>query len=138
VNLRQTHPNLYKAYFIYGIVSIAIGLNFIFLNPTFMQLDLPKLGVGTVFLIVGLAQLFFLIIYQRATLLRLAMSAIVTVIFFWSFALIFDFFRLEQTSLQLPIVFLGFAVLGLPLMIEPSSNPLTDKNGVNGKNGNKV
>jgi hypothetical protein len=133
MNLRRTHPNLYKAYTVYAALNVALGLNFLFLNPTFDPLDIPKAIPGAVFLTLGLAELSFLNIFRNAALLRLTMATAITSMFFWCGALTFDFFRLEQTSLQLPLTFLGLAVLGMPLLAEPSVNPITDaRNGVGG------
>lgn len=127
MNLRQTHPNLYKVYLVYGLLCVALGLNFIFLNPTFDPLDIPKQVPGAILLALGGATLFFLRVVRRATWLRVTMASIITVMFFWCGALVFDFFRLAQTSLQLPITFAALGALGIPLMIEPPVNPTTSK-----------
>lgn len=128
MDLRRTHPNLYGVYLVYGFLCIALGLNFLFLNPTFDPLDIPKQVPGGVFMALGVSVLTFLQVRRNATLLRVSMASLVAVLFFWCAALIFDFFRLGQTSLQLPITFLALAALGIPLTIEPAVNPVTSKN----------
>jgi hypothetical protein len=125
LNLRRTHPNLYVAYTVYACISIGLGLNFLFLNPTFDPLDIPKQVPGVVFLALGLTKLVCLNFVRRHGPLRLTMATAITIMFFWSGALIFDFFRLAQTSLQLPITFLGLAATGMPLLAEPPINPVT-------------
>lgn len=127
MNLKRSHPNLYKAYLVYAFLCISLGLNFIFLNPTFDPLDISKQVPGYIFLLLGVATLFFLRVYRNATWLRVTMASIITVMFFWCGALVFDFFRLAQTSLQLPITFAALGALGIPLMIEPPINPTTSE-----------
>lgn len=134
MDLRRTHPNLFRVYATYGFLCIALGLNFLFLKPTFNPLDVPKVVPGWVFLVLGVTVLTFLRAFRSATLLRAAMASTVAILFFWCGTLTFHFFQLSQTSLQLPITFLALGVLGIPLTIEPSINPVTNKNG-NGDNG---
>lgn len=127
MNLRRSHPNLYRAYLVYGLMCVALGLNFIFLNPTFDPLDIPKQVPGAIFLALGSASLFFLRVWRRATWLRVAMAVTIGAMFFWCGALVFDFFRLAQTSLQLPITFAALGALGIPLMLEPPVNLTTSE-----------
>jgi predicted membrane channel-forming protein YqfA (hemolysin III family) len=130
--LSQSHPNLYKAFTAYALISLALGLNFIFLKPTFDPLGVPKGLIGAIFLALGSTKLLLLNVYRSLRLLRLVMAMAIGVMLFWTGALTLAFFKLGQTSLQLPITYLGLSILGMPLLVEPSVNPITDKNGVNG------
>jgi hypothetical protein len=127
LNLKQTHPNLYRGFMAYGLLSVALGLNFLVLNPTFEPFGIPKDLCGVVFLALGLSQLVWLNVVRHTALLRLTMAATIGVMFFWAAINTAEFFRLGQTSLQLPIVFYGLAALGMPLLTEPSTNPLTSQ-----------
>lgn len=125
---RDSHPNLFRAYALYGFLCVALGLNFLFLNPTFDPLGIPKCVPGVAFLALGVAVLMSLT-FRNVALLRVTLASLVAVMFFWCGALTFDFFRLGQTSLQLPITFMALGALGIPLTIEPLLNPVTSKNG---------
>lgn len=136
--MRNTHPNLYKTYMAYAVLSIALGLNFIYLTPTFMPLDMPKYPIGLAFLGCGAIKLTLLVLsevfpltYMRSWL-RLSLSMSITIYSFWAGATTFDFFRFSQTSMQLPLMYMGAAVVGYILLLEPFTNPATEKNG-NGK-----
>jgi hypothetical protein len=136
--LSQTHPNLYKAFMVYALISLALGANFIFLKPTFDPLNIPKGLIGAIFVGLGVIKLLLLNVYHSLRLLRLVMAIAIGVMLFWTGALTLDFFKLGQTSLQLPLTYLGLSVLGMPLLVEPSVNPLTDKNGINGEHGKEL
>lgn len=125
--MRDTHPNLYKTYMAFAVLSIALGLNFLFLTPAFMPLDIPEWLIGLTLLGCGLSKLTLLILNSHMTLLRSSMALSVAIYSFWAAALTFDFFRLSQTSLQLPICYMGLAALGLVLLAEPFTNPATGK-----------
>lgn len=123
--MRNTHPNLYKTYVTYALLSIALGLNFLFLRPAFMPLDMPRWPIGLVFLGCGVSKLLALMLPSPHVLLRLSMSLSVAIYTFWGGLLTFEFVRLSQTSLQLPLTYIGLAVLGVILLTEPLVNPAT-------------
>lgn len=135
--MRETHPTLYLTYMAYAVLSIWLGWNFLYLNPTFDPLDIPKWSIGAVFLGLGLSQAVLMNIFPNGRakgVARLLMALTIAVIIFWTGALTTDFFKYHQTSLQLPITYAALAVIGLALLLEPSVNPLTSKNnGVNGR-----
>jgi hypothetical protein len=136
--LSRTHPNLYKAFTVYALISLALGFNFIFLKPTFDPLNIPKGLIGVIFVGLGMTKLILLNVYRDLRLLRLVMAIAIGVMLFWTGALTLAFFKLGQTSLQLPLTYLGLSVLGMPLLVEPPLNPLTDKNGINGEHGKEL
>lgn len=129
---RKAHPNLYYAVTAGALGCVALGLNFIFLKPAFNPLDIPKEIFGILFLALGLAKLYFVNFY-RVKVLRSLMALEVSLMFFYSLLLIFQFFQLNQTSLQLPITYLIIVALEYPLLVEPFINPVTstgDENDV--------
>lgn len=128
--MRNTHPTLYKTYLAYGLLTVALGLNFVFLTPAFMPLSASKWVVGNAFLACGFINL--LILLKTTTWLRLSMMLSVALYAFWAGALTVDFFRLSQTSMQLPLTYFGLAALGIFLLTEPFVNPATQTNGTNG------
>lgn len=125
--MRNAHPTLYRTYLIYAVLSIALGLNFLFLTPAFMPLDIPKWPIGLALLGCGLTKLELLLLGRNSTWLRPSMALSVAIYSFWGGALTFDFVRLSQTSMQLPLCYLGLAALGLVLLDEPFTNPATVK-----------
>lgn len=117
---------------VYSLACISLGLNFLFLNPTFNPLDIPKWTIGAIFTLLGLSELIFLNVpvdNTRKTIVRILMALIIGVMFFWAGALTIDFFERSQTSLQLPITYLVIAFLGIATLLEPTVNPITNKNG---------
>lgn len=125
--MRNTHPTLYKTYIVYALLSIALGLNFWFLTPPFMPLEVPKSTISLAFLGCGTIKLTLLLLSSSHTWLRLSMALSVVIYSFWAAALTYSFFSESQTSLQLPLTFIGLAVLGTLLLIEPFTNPATAK-----------
>lgn len=125
--MKDTHPNLWRAYLVFALLSITLGLNFLFLTPAFMPLDIPELLIGLTLLGCGISKLTLLILNSYMALLRSSMALSVTIYSFWAGALTFDFIRLSQTSLQLPLTYIGLASLGLILLTEPFANPATEK-----------
>lgn len=125
--MRNTHPNLYKTYITYAVLSVALGLNFLFLTPTFMPLDVPKWPIGFTLLACGVTKLMLLVPDLNSIWLRRSMALSVMIYSFWAAALTYDFFRLSQTSLQLPLTYMGLATVGLLLLLEPFTNPATEK-----------
>lgn len=125
--MRNTHPNLYKTYVAYAALSIALGLNFLFLTPTFMPLEVPKWPIGLLLLGCGLTKLVLLARNSSNIWLRRSMALSVAIYSFWAMALTFDFFRLFQTSMQLPLTYIGLSSLGVLLLLEPFINPATAK-----------
>lgn len=125
--MRNAHPNLYLTYMAYALLSIALGLNFLFLTPTFMPLDIDKWPIGLAFLSCGFVKLALLLFSSNHTWLRSVMALTVAMFAFWAGMTTFDFFRLSQTSLQLPLTYMGLAALGFLLLTEPFINPATEK-----------
>lgn len=131
--MRDTHPNLWKTYLAYAVLSIALGLNFLFLTPTFMPLDIPEWLIGLTLLACGVFKLDLLLLNSHNKWLRLSMALSVFIYSFWAVATTYDFFRLSQTSMQLPLTYMGLAVLGFLLLLEPAINPATANGKLNGK-----
>lgn len=125
--LRDSHPNLYNAIMVYGVLMIALGLNFILLTPAFDPLGISKYIFGVVFVGIGLCKLVVLNFYRSPALVRLVVAVNVSVLFFFGGLLVAGFFQLGQTSLQLPITYFGLALIELPLLREPWLNPVTEK-----------
>lgn len=123
--MRTAHPNLYGMYITYALLGIALGLNFIFLHPAFQPLGIPKWTIGAAFVVCGAIQLTLLLFVWNPTALRLLMALAVALMTFWAAVLTWEYFRLHQTSLQLPITYVGLAALGFLLLAEPFINPVT-------------
>lgn len=124
INVRKTHPNLYWLLMFLAATSIALGLNFVFLQPTFHIFDAPNVLWGTIFLLTGSARFIALNIYRRLRLVRATVA----------FSAVYMAFLAVGTgepwldgvgSLQLPILYAGLALLQVPLLMEPFVNPET-------------
>lgn len=131
--MRNTHPNLWKTYMAFAVLSMALGLNFLFLTPTFMPLDVPKWPIGIALMGCSLIKLALLLLNGSNKQLRLSMSLSVLIYSFWAVATTYDFFSRSLTSMQLPLTYMGLAALGFLLLLEPAINPATANGKLNGK-----
>lgn len=126
--MRLSHPILWKQYLVYALVSLALGVNFIIATPAFMPLSTPKFPVGLPFVGCGLLLLVFLVpLKSDHNWLRRFMALTLGIFLFWAGALTVDFVRLSQTSMQLPICYIGLLAWGYFLLEEPPINPATAK-----------
>lgn len=124
VSLRKTHPNLFIALNILALTSVALSINFYFSKPTFNPYDIDKEVVAVVFFILGISQLIVLTLYHNLKLVRLAVAASVGILLFWGISNTQQGFQ-GKASFQLPILYIALALLQLPLLIEPRTNPMT-------------
>lgn len=131
--LRLTHPNLYGAFMVLAIMTVALGLNFIFKTPSFNPFNIPKGTTGVLFLIVGVTEMILLNMSRRLGMTRSSMVAGVALHLFWGVILALAALVEKATSYQLPIYVLGVVGLAYFLVIEPHMNPLTDKNEKGGQ-----
>lgn len=132
VNLRLTNPTLYRHGLAFALVSVSLGLNFIFTKPTFNPYQIDKHLIGSIFLGLGIATLVCIMIVRNLKLIRLTMALGVAYMMFWGIGTSITFFT-GKTSLQLFVLYMYIAVVQLCLLLEPFVNPLTGKNGGNGK-----
>jgi hypothetical protein len=124
VKVRKTHPNLFRMILAYGIINVALGINFWVFTPAFLVWGLPNSVWGTIFLALGVAKITSLAIYRNLTLVRATMALAV------AYMLFFGAGTLEPTlqgkaSAQLAILYAGLALLQIPLLLEPFINPWT-------------
>lgn len=125
VNIRLTHPLVYKLLTAFAVLFVLLAVNFWTSNPTFNPFDINKNWVGAVFLVLGGWQLFWLNAIHNLGMVRLGTSTVV------GFAVAWGGGNLQQTfagkaSFQLPLVFF-FAIAAVHWLIlqEPVFNPLT-------------
>lgn len=124
IDVRKTHPNLYRMIMLLGGTCLLLGLNFLVLNPTFLIFNLPNQIWGISFLLIGTAKIVFLNISRKLVLVRLAMSF--AVIYYMLLAIGTSQPFLEGTgSLQLPILYTCIAFIQFVLLLEPFINPWT-------------
>lgn len=126
LNIRNSHPNLYRGILTVSLISIALALNFFFTNPTFNPYGIHKTVVGGIFLGLGSAKLLFLIVYRNLQYLRLVMTAQIMFMLFWGGGSVITYIQ-GKTSVQLMVLYGGLAMLEVFLLIEPVVNPMTKK-----------
>lgn len=124
IDVRKTHPNLWRSVMLYASVNMLLGLNFLVLQPTFLIYDQSNYLWGVIFLAAGLAKVVFLNFYRSLRNVRLTMAFEVSFMFFIALGATQPFLEGEG-SLQLPILYVGMALLELPMLIEPFVNPWT-------------
>lgn len=74
IKIKFSHPNLYHGILTFSLINIALGLNFYFTNPTFNPYGIDKMIIGTVFLILGLAKVIFLVFWHNIRAVRVTMA----------------------------------------------------------------
>lgn len=126
IRLRRTHPNLYSSLMVYGLLNIALALNFIFLTPAFDPLGINKYIFGVIFIVMGAVKILALNIAAPPRFLRFTVAANVSLFLFFGGILVAGFFSEGQTSLQLPLTYFGLAFIEYPLLKEPLVNPVTE------------
>lgn len=126
VNIRLSHPNLYKGIVTFAVIHVALALNFFFANPTFNPYGFDKNIVGAIFLILGVSKIIFLVIYRSLQAVRFVMAADIAFMVFWGVGSSITFFT-GQTSLQLFVLYLGMSVSELFLLLEPPANPVAGR-----------
>lgn len=124
INLRHSHPNLYRGITTFAVINIALAANFFYANPTFNPYGIDKNIVGAIFLILGISKIAFLNVYRSLKHVRLVMALEIVFMLFWGVGSTITFFT-GQTSLQLFVLYVGMAVNELFLLLEPPANPVT-------------
>lgn len=124
VSTRKTHPNLYISLTTIALTSIALALNFHFYTPTFNPYGINKEIIGAIFFLLGFSQLIFLNLYHNLKFVRLILAMSISFMLFWGFSNTQQAFA-GKASFQLPILLISLAILQIPLLLEPSTNPMT-------------
>lgn len=130
VKLRLTHPNKYRGLTTHAAIILALGVNFLILTPAFNPLDIPKMATGYVFVAVAVAKLITLNV--GGVMWRLTSAISITLMFAWGTLQIAAFYQLKMTSLQSPILYFGLAIVEIWILIEPYTNPVTQRQHLNG------
>lgn len=130
VNLRKSHPGLYRLIRIIGIGCLAWGANFWGLGfippPTFNPYGVDKNIVGTVFSIIGIALLVFLIFVHNLWWLRVSVFIALVWLISWGITNTQQFLD-GKASLQLPIAYVIIGFLCRPMLTESPVNPFTEE-----------
>lgn len=125
VNLRKTHKALYRSAMACALLSIGLGLNFLFFKPPFNPYSIDYRAVGAVFLALGSFKLFCLVYLKNLKLIRLSMAACIAFMLWWGVGTSFTFFT-GQTSLQLPFLYIFVVTSHIIWLLEPYVNPVTN------------
>lgn len=126
VSIRKTNPNLYLSVMMFALTNVALGFNFLLTTPTFLQFDIPKNAIGWTFMILGISLIVFLNFWRNLKIVRALLIASVAFYLFWGIGTSQTFFQ-GKSSLQLLILYFGMAFRLIPLILEPFTNPVTDK-----------
>lgn len=126
VEIRKTHPALYRAIMVLGFMGVALALNFWFSNPTFNPYGVSKNIIAVIFFTLGLSQIVFLNIFRNLRMVRLNLAVSISWMFFWGISNSAQFFA-GNASLQLPILYVTLSIMQIPLLMESPVNPMTEK-----------
>lgn len=124
INIRLTHPNLWRSILTFAFIYIGLGFNFLFTNPPFNPYNIDKIIIGLIFLSLGLSKILFLIFVRNLKWLRLMITLGIIFTIFWGVGTSITFFQ-GKTSLQLFILYIGMGFLNTFLLIEPTINILS-------------
>lgn len=124
IDIRHSHPNLYRGITTFAVINIALAMNFFFTNPTFNPYGVDKNIVGAMFLALGISKLTFLNVHRSLKVVRLVMTVEIAFMLFWGCGSVITFFT-GHTSLQLFVLYVGMSVNELFLLLEPPVNPMT-------------
>lgn len=126
INIHATHPNLYWLVMIQATAGAALGLNFIFLSPTFPIFDMPNDLWGAIFLALSAGRIISLTLVRRMRMVRAFIAASTVYTMFLAFGTMQPWIE-GRGSLQLPILYASMSALQIPLLLEPFINPWTAK-----------
>lgn len=122
VKLNESNPPLYLSLTTFGVIGIALGLNFFVFVPTFEQFDIPKNLIGAGFMTLGLAFLFFLNVYRNLNVLRVILIVNTAYCMIWGVGSTQTVFE-GTSSAQLFVLYWGLAGLQIPLLLTPFIGP---------------
>jgi hypothetical protein len=123
-DIRKTHPLLWRAVMAYAAICGFLGLNFIFFHPAFLLYHQSNYWWGAIFLILCISKIVFLNLYRNLHLMRVTMACEVSFMLFLALGATEPVWT-SSASLQLPILYIGLAILEIPLILEPFVNPWT-------------
>lgn len=126
VNLRKSHPGLFRSILTVAYMGLGLGLNFWFTTPTFNPYGVDKFIIGTIFALLGLSQILFLLIFRDLRKVRITLAVSISWMMFWGLSNSQQSFA-GNASFQLPVLFITISILQIPLLIESPVNPITEK-----------
>lgn len=124
VNLRKTHPNLYRLVMGIALMYVALGINFLVFTPTFFVWDQPNELWAAIFLGLGVGLIVFLNLIRRPHALQITMAVAVFYTLFFACGTMQPAFE-GKGSAQLPILYVGLGVLVAVMLLEPVVNTWT-------------
>lgn len=124
--LRKTNPGLWRAQSVFGVISIALGINFFASNPAFNPFGIHKDIIGVIFLALGLTQLAALNVFHSMRLIRGLQAISTWVLLSWGLLNTEQSFA-GKASFQLPILYLGLALLQRVRQVESSIDIMSEK-----------
>lgn len=125
VNIRLTHPALYRSIRNLALGCIALAINFWTSHPTFTPLSIPNVVTGTVFAVLGVTQLVYLCVVRDLRWVRRVFAAVIGVNLVWGLINTQQWIN-GRASLQLPIYILIVAAQARPWLVEAPVNPMTE------------
>lgn len=128
IDIRRTHPNLYLMVMTLALVDVLLAANFYVLKPTFEVYHTTNWIWGAAFLALGVSKLWFLNVYRSLRAVRMTMACAFSFVIFFAAGTCEPWLDGEG-SLQLPIMYLGMALIQVPMLLEPFLNPFTARRG---------
>lgn len=124
VNLRKSHPTLYRGIMWFAIFALAMAWNYFFRKPTFTPYGIPKEVIGGTFLFLGMTLVILLNVFRNLRLVRIVMALSSGFVLFWGISNTQQAFA-NTASFALPITLIYVAGRLMTDLIESPVNPMT-------------
>lgn len=126
INVRRTHPTLYRMLMAIALVGIGLSINFFFLKPTFPIWGVPNIIWGGIFLVVSINSIVSLNFYRRLEWVRATMGISTAYFAIMAVGTTAPSWK-GDASFQLPLVYALVVAFQFFLLKEPFLNPETAK-----------
>lgn len=121
VDIRKTHPNLWRMLMVVGVYYLADGGSYLYYTPTFNPLH--KTLVAGIYLTLGVAFMVTLNVWRHLTAVRATTAASVAWGLFWAVRNTPQVFA-GHASMALPFALTVIALVQIPMLYEPATNPI--------------
>lgn len=127
VNIRRTHPDLYRRIMSIAVLQIALAFNYWWYTPTFNPYGISKNLIGVVFFVLGIFLFVFLNVRRNLNVIHATLALGAGFSLFWGIANTQQAFA-GNASLALPILFVfSLCATQTWALIEAPVNPITER-----------
>lgn len=126
INIRKSHPGLYRGIMLFLFFCLATSLNYFFSKPTFNPYGIPKELIGLIYLSISLVLFVLLNLLRNLKLVRITLALSSGFLIFWGISNTQQGFA-HKASFALPILLVYIALSLVNDLLQSSVNPMTRK-----------